>query len=65
MHDSTFKSPRGQHGADNTLLRQLQKEFSARAVDPAWQLTKRKRLVRPFSQGDVGECDITCPAVQD
>lgn len=53
LQDGTFRSPRHHH-VDNNLLRELQKEFSARAVNPAWQLTKRKRLVRPFSQGDVG-----------
>lgn len=36
-------------------LRQLHKEFKSRAADSSWQVTKRKRLVRPFSQGDVGK----------
>ncbi|KAL3143569.1 Potassium/sodium hyperpolarization-activated cyclic nucleotide-gated channel 3 [Trebouxia sp. C0009 RCD-2024] len=35
-------------------LRQLHKEFTSRAFDRNQQVTKRKRLVRPFSQGDVG-----------
>ncbi len=52
---ASFRSPRSQHGKDMQSLRQLHKEFKTRAGDGTWQITKRKRLVRPFSQGDVGQ----------
>ena len=46
---TSFRSPRYHRQA----LRQLHKEFTSRAGDERHE-TKRKRLVRPFSQGDVG-----------
>ena len=46
---SSYRSPRYHRQA----LRQLHREFTSRAGDNRHE-TKRKRLVRPFSQGDVG-----------
>lgn len=49
LMSTNYCSPRYHRQA----LRQLHKEFTSRAGDNRHE-TKRKRLVRPFSQGDVG-----------